>query len=133
MKLEIRRPKTERSRKSQGRSRASGITFEPRTSADHANFSFRKPFSSSLPAFVPVDNSDFGLRPSFGFRTSDFEFRSPGSPGFSLIEIMVTVSLLTFIILGLLLMFNQTQRAFRTGMTQTDVLEAGRATMDMLS
>ncbi|HTL16378.1 MAG TPA: hypothetical protein VL793_04030 [Patescibacteria group bacterium] len=53
--------------------------------------------------------------------------------GFSLIEIMVTVGLLTFIILGLLLMFNQTQRAFRTGMTQTDVLEAGRATMDIIS
>jgi hypothetical protein len=46
---------------------------------------------------------------------------------------MVTVGLLTFIILGLLLMFNQTQRAFRTGMTQTDVLEAGRATMDLLA
>jgi hypothetical protein len=46
---------------------------------------------------------------------------------------MVTVGLLTFIILGLLLMFNQTQRAFRTGMGQTDVLEAGRATMDMLA
>ena len=46
---------------------------------------------------------------------------------------MVTVGLLTFIILGLLLMFNQTQRAFRTGMTQTDVLEAGRATMDIVS
>jgi hypothetical protein len=46
---------------------------------------------------------------------------------------MVTVGLLTFIIVGLLLMFNQTQRAFRTGMTQTDVLEAGRATMDMLA
>jgi hypothetical protein len=46
---------------------------------------------------------------------------------------MVTIGLLTFIILGLLLMFNQTQRAFRTGMTQTDVLESGRATMDMVA
>lgn len=46
---------------------------------------------------------------------------------------MVTVGLLTFIILGLLLMFNQTQRAFRTGMTQTDVLEAGRGTMDLVA
>jgi hypothetical protein len=46
---------------------------------------------------------------------------------------MVTVGLLTFIILGLLLMFNQTQRAFRAGMTQTDVLEAGRATLDLVS
>jgi hypothetical protein len=66
--------------------------------------------------------SDFGFRPSsdFGFRI--FGFKPSGSQRFSLIEIMVTVGLLTFIILGLLLMFNQTQRAFRTGMTQTDVL-----------
>ena len=64
-------------------------------------------------------NSDFGLRPSVF--------------GFSLIEIMVTIGLLSFIVLGLLLMFNQTQRAFRSGMTQTDVLEAGRATMDIVA
>jgi hypothetical protein len=42
------------------------------------------------------------------------------------------VGLLSFIILGLLAMFNQTQRAFRTSMTQSDVLEAGRSTMDLL-
>jgi type II secretory pathway pseudopilin PulG len=53
--------------------------------------------------------------------------------GFSLIEIMVTMGMLTFIVLGLLLMFNQTQRAFRTGLTQTDVLESGRATLDMVA
>ncbi len=46
---------------------------------------------------------------------------------------MVTVSLLTFIVLGLLLMFNQTQRAFRTTMTQSDVLETARSTMDLMS
>ena len=50
-----------------------------------------------------------------------------------MIEILVTISLLTFIILGLLLMFNQTQRAFRSGMTQTDVLESGRATLDIIA
>jgi len=50
---------------------------------------------------------------------------------FTLIEIMITVGLLSFIVLGLLAMFNQTQRAFRTSMTQSDVLEAGRATMDL--
>ena len=36
---------------------------------------------------------------------------------FSLIEIMITSALLSFIVLGLLAMFNQTQRAFRSGMT----------------
>jgi hypothetical protein len=73
-----------------------------------------------------IFESDFGFRPSLGLRRT-------ARCAFSLIEIMVTVGLLTFIILGLLLMFNQTQRAFRTGMTQTDVLEAGRATVDLLA
>jgi len=52
---------------------------------------------------------------------------------FSLIEILVTVALLSFIILGLFAMFNQTQRAFRASMTQTDVLESARAVTDMLA
>jgi hypothetical protein len=56
-----------------------------------------------------------------------------GLSAFSLIEILVTVGLLSFIILGLLMMFNQTQRAFRSSITQTDVLESGRAIMDMLA
>ena len=52
---------------------------------------------------------------------------------FSLIEIMVAVGLLSFIILGLLAVFSQTQRAFRASLTQTDVLEGGRSVMDLLS
>jgi hypothetical protein len=51
---------------------------------------------------------------------------------FSLVEILVTIGLLSFIILGLLAMFNQTQRAFRSSITQNDVLEGGRATMDLI-
>ena len=52
---------------------------------------------------------------------------------FTLVEVLVTVGLLSFIIFGLLSMFNQTQRAFRSSMTQTDVLEAGRSVMDMIA
>lgn len=52
---------------------------------------------------------------------------------FSLVEIMVAVGLLSFIILGLLAMFSQTQRAFRSSITQTDVLEGGRAVTEMLA
>jgi len=58
--------------------------------------------------------------------------RTDASAGFSLIEIMVTVALLTVIVLGLVAMFSQTQRAFKSGMTQTSVLDAGRALTDML-
>ena len=50
---------------------------------------------------------------------------------FSLIEIMVVVALLSLIIFGLLAMFNETQLAFRSSMTQSDVLESGRMFMDM--
>jgi hypothetical protein len=45
---------------------------------------------------------------------------------------MVAVAILGVIIVGLLAMFYQTQRAFRTGLTQVDVLEAGRAAMEMI-
>jgi len=58
---------------------------------------------------------------------------SVSSAAFSLVEIMVVVGLLSVIIIGLLSMFTQTQRAFRLGMTQVDVLEAGRAATDMIA
>jgi hypothetical protein len=56
-----------------------------------------------------------------------------GAWGFSLVEILVTISLLSFIVLGLLMMFNQTQRAFRGSMNQVDVQESGRIVIDMLA
>lgn len=46
---------------------------------------------------------------------------------------MITVALLGFIVVGLTAMFVQTQRAFRGGMAQTDVLETGRAVTDLLA
>ncbi len=66
---------------------------------------------------------------------SNFESRRARaeSRAFTLIEMMITVGLLGFIIVGLVGMFVQTQRAFRVGTTQTDVLEAGRAVMDVIT
>lgn len=52
---------------------------------------------------------------------------------FSLIEILVVVALMSVIILGLTAMFSQVQKTFRAGLTQTDVLAAGRLASDMLS
>jgi hypothetical protein len=51
---------------------------------------------------------------------------------FSLVEILVAVALMSFIVLGLLLMFNQTQRVFNGGMAQQDIMESGRAVMSMV-
>jgi len=49
-----------------------------------------------------------------------------------LIEIMVVILLLAVIVLGLMAMFEETQRAFKAGMAQTDVMEAGRMFNDMI-
>jgi type II secretory pathway pseudopilin PulG len=78
--------------------------------------------STTFPPLLPTD-SNIGPRNS-GFRST---------VAFSLVEILVVMSLLTFIILGLLTMFSQTQRAFRDSMHQVDVLESGRLVMDMVS
>ncbi len=56
-----------------------------------------------------------------------------GARAFSLIEIMVVVALLSVIILGLVAMFNQTQRAFLSGTTQIDLLESGRIASDFVA
>ncbi len=46
---------------------------------------------------------------------------------------MVVVALLSVIILGLLTMFNQTQRAFTSSMNQVDLLEGGRSACEMIA
>lgn len=67
-----------------------------------------------------------------------FQTDSPGTcrrgpTAFSLIEVIVVTGLLSVIILGLVLMFGQTQRAYKLGTTQVDVLEGGRMVTDMLT
>ena len=62
-------------------------------------------------------------RPTISFRAS---------AGFTLVEILVVVVLMSLIVLALMAVFNSTQAAFRASLTQTDVLEGGRATMGQL-
>lgn len=52
---------------------------------------------------------------------------------FTLVEILVVVALLSFIVLALMAVFSSTQRAFRASVTQTDVLETGRSTVDLIT
>ena len=63
------------------------------------------------------------------FATLNNRFRE----AFTLIEVLVVVALLSVIILGLVAMFSQTQRAYTLGMTQVDVLEGGRAVTEMIT
>jgi len=59
---------------------------------------------------------------------------SPVTPAaFTLVEVMVVVVLLSLIVIVLMGVFNSTQTAFRASVTQTDVLEGGRAAMDLMS
>ncbi len=52
--------------------------------------------------------------------------------GLTLVEMLVSSALMLFILLGLTLMFGQTQRAFQGGTKQIDVLEGGRAALDLI-
>lgn len=52
---------------------------------------------------------------------------------FTLIEIMVAMLLLSVIVIGLVAMFGQTQSAFRIGMAQSDITEAGRSVMNLVA
>ena len=63
---------------------------------------------------------------SIGNRRSEIE------NGFTLVEILVVVVLLSLIVLALMAVFNGTQAAFRAGITQTDVLEGGRSVMGLI-
>jgi type II secretory pathway pseudopilin PulG len=53
--------------------------------------------------------------------------------GFSLMELLVAVSIMIVIVYALYQVFNQTQRAMRANITQVDVLESGRAALDMMT
>ena len=52
---------------------------------------------------------------------------------FTIVELMVSVSIMSLIVFGLYQMFNQTQRALRNNITQVDVLESGRAALNMMA
>jgi prepilin-type N-terminal cleavage/methylation domain-containing protein len=65
-------------------------------------------------------------------KSEDTRQRVPTGAGFTLVEVLVAMALLSLIVLALMAVFNSTQAAFRAGLTQTDVLEPGRATMDLI-
>ena len=52
---------------------------------------------------------------------------------FSMVELLVAMTLLSLIVLVLMTVFNSTQRAFRSSVTQTDILEGSRAAMDLMT
>ena len=65
-------------------------------------------------------------------RPSNFTPSSRARRAFSLIEILTAVSIMTVIIIALYAMFDHTQKALRGSVSQTDVLESGRAAMELI-
>jgi prepilin-type N-terminal cleavage/methylation domain-containing protein len=53
--------------------------------------------------------------------------------GFTLVEVMVVVVLLSLIVYALMMVFSSTQAAFRSSVTQAGVLDDGRAAMDLMA
>ena len=69
-------------------------------------------------------------------RSSEFSVRRTDrageARGFSLVEVLVVMTILTLIVFALMSVFSSTQRAFRASVTQSDVLQGGRAAMDLI-
>lgn len=66
-------------------------------------------------------------------KTNLHSARAVRTSGLTLLEMLVATTLLVVIVLGLTAMFVQTQKAFRSGITQTDVMGGGRTVVDMMA
>jgi hypothetical protein len=84
-------------------------------------------------ASVPIS----GATPASNLKLETARLSSPKSSSsraaLSLIEILVTITLLVVIILGLTAMFDQTRKAFTIGLGNVDYQDAGRTAMDLIS
>ena len=56
-----------------------------------------------------------------------------GAAALTILEMLVSSAMLALIIVGLTAMFVQTQKAFKTGVKQTDVGDAGRSIADLIA
>ncbi|MGA9453349.1 MAG: prepilin-type N-terminal cleavage/methylation domain-containing protein [Verrucomicrobiia bacterium] len=79
---------------------------------------------------LPIDSGEVAAR---CFSIVNRKSKIVNIRAFSLIEVLVVITLLSLIVLALMAVFNSAQTAFRASVTQTDVLGGGRATMDMIS
>lgn len=69
------------------------------------------------------------------FQLSDFQLSAFvfHRPALTVLEMLVSVTLLVVIVVGLTAMFVQTQRAFKAGVRQTTVTDAGHGVLDMVA
>ncbi|HEY3760950.1 MAG TPA: prepilin-type N-terminal cleavage/methylation domain-containing protein [Verrucomicrobiae bacterium] len=68
-----------------------------------------------------------------GLAHSRTQARKDVSSAFTLVEVMVAMGILGLIVLVLMTVFSNTQAAFRASVTSSDILENGRATMELMT
>jgi prepilin-type N-terminal cleavage/methylation domain-containing protein len=76
-----------------------------------------------------------------GLRVRGENYRRPStchvspatSRAFTLVELMVVMGILGLIVLALMTVFTNTQTAFRSSVTSSDIMENGRATMELMT
>jgi prepilin-type N-terminal cleavage/methylation domain-containing protein len=78
---------------------------------------------------LPIDFGELSSCCLIGNRKSEIG----NHRGFSLVELLLVMTLLSLIVLALMAVFNSTQKAFRASVTQTDVLEGSRAAVDLIA
>jgi len=66
-------------------------------------------------------------------RLSIHPLSNPWRRGLTILEMLVSTAMLSFIVLGLTAMLIQTQKAFKTGIKQNTITDAGRSIMDMIA
>jgi len=76
---------------------------------------------------LPIDFGDDPPKLLMGNRQSAI------ANAFSMVELLVAMTLLSLIVLALMAVFNSTQQAFRSSVTQTDILEGSRAAVDLIT
>ncbi len=79
-----------------------------------------------------ADNDSSWTRNDSSCRHNE-SFSLHNNRAFSLVEVLVVVSLMSLIVLALMAVFTSTQRAFRASVTQSDVLEGSRAAMELMA
>ena len=78
---------------------------------------------------LPVVRPNPAAGGTFNFQLSTFH----PVHAFSLVELLIVMALLSLIVTALMGVFSSTQRAFRAGVSQSDVMEGGRAAMDLIA
>jgi prepilin-type N-terminal cleavage/methylation domain-containing protein len=88
----------------------------------------------SQQTFLNTSSPPTRLEERMTMRTpSDCDLSPVTCRAFTLVEVMVAMGILSLIVLVLMAVFSNTQSAFRASVTSSDILENGRATMELMT